>query len=100
MRLLLLSIMVGLLSGGCVNMTTRLQPEDSSVPAAQEGSDCIPMIFGVAIGTATVEAAQLNARKPNHASPSGVPINKTRRVEWSDYGFLGFGARCVEVAGE
>lgn len=101
-----------LLLSGCVNTTVRAIPEDMSVPATHEGSDCVPMILSIMIGTATAEQAMAKAyaiadketvrayaMKNVTAEAPVRPITKLRRSQVSDTFFLGFGARCVEVVG-
>jgi len=111
MRAWLLAGTLAMLAG-CINLTTTLHPVDQSVRPTYEGSDCVPIILSIGIGTNTIERAQahgrevaalkgrnveLGVRRP--ALPV-VPITKLHRVQFTDYGFLGFGARCVEVTGE
>lgn len=114
-------LLVGMLAmlAGCINITTTLQPVDQTVRPTYEGSDCVPIIFSIGIGTNTIERAQANGkdraayqaaidRKHQAAYAQRgtvrevplVPITKVHRVQFTDYGFLGFGARCVEVTGE
>ena len=44
-----------LITAGCIDITTRLQPEDASVKEVLYGQDCVPIILGFAYGTATIE---------------------------------------------
>ena len=99
-------IVAGTLSG-CMNITTSLQAEDTSVKALYTTSDCVPVVFGLANGTATVEGALARpivddlgywAKEGDTAPPQRV--TKVRRIQLSDSQFLFFGARCVEVVGE
>jgi|CXWL01.1.fsa_nt_gi hypothetical protein len=99
-------IAAGFLLGGCSNISTRIQPEDTSVEAVLEGSDCVPIILGFGLGTATIEQAKANAQPVGGFSP-GFPdvhgslhITKVRRVESTEVAFLVFSERCVEVVGE
>jgi hypothetical protein len=109
-----LAIMVLLLSAGCMNMAASLQPEDAAVPATREASDCVPIIFGFAYGTATLDEAlaeavlatsekwtgQQNKNLKSAVRPTPQKITKIRRVLLHDYSIFMFGARCVEVVGE
>jgi len=101
-----------LLLSGCVNTTIQATPEDQTVPATHEGSDCVPMILSIMIGTATAEqamakayatadkeAVQAYAMKNITAEAPVRPITKLRRSQVTDAFFLGFGGRCVEVVG-
>jgi hypothetical protein len=97
---------------GCMNLTTRLQPDDLTVKDSHQGEDCVPILLGIGIGTATVEMAMAQAhdiaakerarqaRKYEDRRYRIEPIGKIRRLQFSDYQFLGFGARCIEVTGE
>jgi len=90
-----------LLLPGCLNISASLQPEDVSVKETRIGGDCVPIIFGLAYGHASLEAA---LRDPvplldDLKSPKQT-VTKVRRVQLHDYQFVGFGARCVEVVGE
>lgn len=109
-----LAIMVLLLSTGCMNMAASLQPENTAVPEGREASDCVPIIFGFAYGTATLDEALAeevlarseqwqNIEKKNQkykAKSTPQKITKIRRVLLHDYSIFMFGARCVEVVGE
>ena len=94
-----------LLMTGCVNINTRLQPEDTSVKEVLVGRDCVPIIFGFGIGTATFEQAKANGQPFGTSGGYYTPkprtsIVKVRRVESSESAVLMFGERCVEVTGE
>lgn len=87
---------------GCINITTRQQPEDTSVKEVLYGEDCALIIFGFGYGTASVEQAMAKggpdkdfANFKNHQQ-----ITKIRRVELNEAVFLLFGKRCVRVVGE
>lgn len=94
-------VIMGAMVSGCMNITASTQREDASVSALREVSDCVPIIFGLAYGTATVETALAQKAQliENYNAP-WQPIAKVRRVQLHDYQFLLFGARCVEVVGE
>lgn len=100
-HLSMLTVLLLILSG-CINISTRLQPEDVSVKALKTGSDCVPIILGFGFGTATVERAKAQLEAPDFGDPppSDGPITKVRRVESTDFQVLFFGNRCVEVTGE
>jgi len=89
---------------GCMNITARTQPEDTSIQEIREASDCVPIILGFAYGSATLEGALAEdvwttAGRHDYNIPK-QKIAKVRRVQLHDYQFLFFGARCVEVVGE
>ena len=91
-----------LMTSGCINISARLQPEDTSVKALKMGSDCVHIILGLGFGTADIEHAK-RQRAGLEPGPDlfETPITKVRRVELTDRGFLGlFAERCVEVTGE
>ena len=46
---------------GCIDIATRLQPEDASVKEALYGEDCVPIFFDFGFGTATIEKAMADA---------------------------------------
>jgi hypothetical protein len=88
---------------GCIDIATRLQPEDASVNEALYGEDWVPICFGFGFGTATIEKAMADAGPDKDFSThdvNGVHISKVRRVELHDFQVLSFGNRCVEVVGE
>lgn len=104
---LLSLIMVVILFGGCMNISAGLQPENRDVMEVREASDCVPIILGLASGTATLEGAlseevrtiaSLNSQGKIKSTPQ--KISKIRHVRLHDFSFLMFGARCVEVVGE
>lgn len=80
---------------GCINITTRLPPEDTSVQALREAEDCLPIIFGLAYGTIGTETASTD-----FFSPTGGKITKIRRVELREWQFFFLGERCIRVIGE
>lgn len=89
---------------GCLNITAELVPTDTSVTGnLVEGSDCVPIIFGLSYGTARIDEARKGARgematvQPEYEF--STPITKIRSIRLHDYQFLMFGARCVEVEG-
>jgi hypothetical protein len=110
----LLGVMVCLLLAGCINITTELQPDVPDVQPMLKGSDCVPIIFAIGIGTARVDQARVQGKEvraveldrsaPGQGRPAGggrfTPITKIRRIQFTDYVFLGLGARCLEVIGE
>ena len=55
-------VLVVLGLAGCMNMTMRLQPDDLTVKPTYEGSDCVTILLGIGVGTATVDAAMANGR--------------------------------------
>lgn len=99
---------------GCINISTRTQPDDLTVKEELKGSDCVPIIFSVGFGTADIEKAKVGARRVQWDSTFHNPrtqghvmavrgpenITKVRRVEINDLMFLFFGAKCVDVVGE
>lgn len=92
---MILMAVLFLLLSGCANVTTQLTPVDPTVKAAVTGSDCIPMFFGIIIGTADMTKAMFI-----DGDPYDVRITRVRNTQFWDGQFLGFGARCVEVVGE
>ena len=93
----LAAVMLIILLTGCMSITLQVQPEHQEVQAAITGSDCVPIVLGLALGTATVEAAQRNGML---SRTMDKPIKKVRTVQVSYYYFLIAGAWCVEVTGE
>jgi hypothetical protein len=105
---------LSLLLAGCINISTRFQPDDLTVKEELQGSDCVPIIFSIGIGTAELEKAKLGAKRIEFQSrfdsqkkQGGRPtirepenITKVRRVEINDLMFLFIGAKCVDVVGE
>lgn len=100
-RVWCLCVVVTVALHGCMNITASVQPENLAVPELRESSDCVPIVFGLAYGSATVEGAL--AQKVRLIEDSESPwkaITGVRRIQLHDYHFLFFGARCVEVVGE
>ena len=89
---------------GCINISTRTQPDDLTVKEILKGSDCVPIIFSVGFGTADIEKAKMYGKKVERSATNSpftlYPITKVRRVEINDLMFLFFGAKCVDVVGE
>jgi hypothetical protein len=84
-----------------MNIAVQLTPENSQVQALRETSDCVPIIFGLAYGTATLEAALAEkAHLLNDYDKPTAPISKVRSVASHYYYFLFAGGQCVEVTGE
>ena len=77
-----------------MNTTLSLQPENERVHERAVASDCIPMLFGISLGQASVEGALA------HFQQGLLSLTSIRRVQLHEYMLLGFGARCVEVVGE
>ncbi|SLM48422.1 protein of unknown function [Nitrospira japonica] len=104
----LLLIYGTLMLGGCINITTRIQPENKDIPAKKEGSDCVPIILGFGAGTADIDAAMIKEYEENAKGMDGdvvrtvrTPyITRVRRIEIQEIMFLSFGARCVNVIGD
>lgn len=93
-----------LLLSGCLNLTTEIMPTNPAVTGETvTGSDCVPMILGILVGTATVDQAikrdRMEAPRSYLEHVIGPPIRQIKAIRINDYGFLGFGARCVEVEG-
>jgi hypothetical protein len=79
-----------------------MTPETNSVQPVYEYSDCVPIIFGLAYGTASFDKAVRDGF-PSVWNSAGAPppaITKVRSVAVHDYMFLYFGARCIDVTGE
>lgn len=82
---------VSLLLGGCVNISSRITPENQAVKPMTEGSDCSYAVMGFGYGTNTVEQAMANA------SPT---IQKVRSVSTDLFFFIFFSSHCVTVVCE
>ena len=97
-----------LLTSGCINITTRLEPEDTSINEVLQGSDCVSMILGFGFGTATIDRARADARQfgeptvglGHQQGHSSQTITRVRRVQATDRQYMLFGSKCVEVVGE
>ena len=104
MRSTLGIIAIALLLTGCINISTRTQPDDLTVKEELKGSDCVPIIFSLGYGTADIEKAKLDGKKIERSATekpfTRYQITKVRRVEINDLMFLFFGAKCVDVTGE
>ena len=110
----MLVVSIYFLLAGCINISTRFQPDDLNVKEELQGSDCVPIIFSLGVGTADIEKAKVGATRiqppatfhEQKKSPSRLTvrepenISKVRRVEIRDMMILFFGAKCVDVVGE
>lgn len=101
MRSMISIVVIAVLLTGCINISTRFQPDDLTVKEELQGSDCVPIIFSMGFGTADLESAKRNGRKLNDDyNDVRYPITRIRRVELSEMMFLFFGEKCVDVIGE
>lgn len=90
---------------GCINVTTKILPDNPSVRKDLVGSDCIAIIFGIGIGTADVALATrqgLTFEDAKTTWPEREPVvmGKVRSVAVTDVQFMSFGSHCIEVTGE
>lgn len=92
MRTLVTLIALGALSG-CLALELELTPKKrgfANDPALVSGLDCVPILLGIGIGTADVDAAARRAA-----------IGEIRQVSLRYAHVLGlFGGACVHVRGE
>lgn len=101
---ILLGLTLALLTG-CLNIETHLTPMNPAVKPTLIGEDCTPIMFGIGIGTSTVESALKNGGHPaqrhgNYINPIIKPIRAIHSIALHDQYLLGFGQRCIVVAGE
>ena len=113
-RRTMLVVSIYFLLAGCINISTRFQPDDLTVKEELQGSDCVPIIFSLGAGTTDIEKAKRDAKRiqppgsfhEQKKSPNRLiirepeNITKVRRVEINDIMILFFGAKCVDVTGE
>lgn len=90
---------------GCLNIDTHLTPVNPAVKPTLIGEDCTPIVFGVGVGTSTVETALKNGGPPaqrhgNYINPIIKPIRGIHSIALSDQYLFGFGQRCIVVTGE
>jgi len=101
-QMILISAVCTLLTG-CFNVTTHLAPTNPQVPVKLVGTDCRSIMFGVCVGTSTVDAALMNGRQANlrygNYDVSKTAIKSIHSIALQDMYFLGFGQRCVVVEG-
>jgi hypothetical protein len=101
---ILLCALLALLTG-CLNLEAHLAPINPSVKPTLIGEDCTPIVFGIGIGTSTVETAMKNGGPPvQHyrisLNPIITPIKTIHSIALNDQYLFGFGGRCIVVAGE
>ncbi|HEX6531414.1 MAG TPA: hypothetical protein VF019_02220 [Nitrospira sp.] len=89
-----------LVTGGCINVSTRLQPEDLSVKEVLRGTDCVPIVLGIGFGTASIDKAMVDAYPLGDPRGPVTRMTKVRRVTMTDYFIVFVADRCVEVVGE
>ena len=104
MMRILLGFSLALLTG-CLNLEAHLAPINPAVKPTLIGSDCTPILFGIGIGTSTVESAMKQGGPPiQHyrisLNPIITPIKAIHSIALNDQYLFGFGARCIVVAGE
>ena len=104
-------IVLILLLSGCMMNDTELQVPDQSVKPMLTGEDCVPIIFGMSIGTVSMTEATKtyhNVQQERETTlgrekvtvRAGLLIRRIHSVVLKDEGALGFGRRCLEVKGE
>jgi len=95
-------VVLFMLLTGCVNLSTKTQPDNLAVQELRESSDCAYHLFGIMIGNATYDQAFANPSAPSgtHPGSKSPRLTKVRSVDVHDYFFLFAGARCVELVGE
>ena len=86
--------------GGCIDISTHLQPEDSSVHAVLRGTDCVPIVLGFGFGTASIDKAMAGAHPIGALDGHVIRITKVRRVTLTDSAIVFIAERCIEVVGE
>jgi hypothetical protein len=98
-----------LLMTSCIMIDAELQVPDETVKPELTGEDCVPIIFGIGIGTVRMQDAlhvgNLEGTQTSlgyvYNKGSDVRIRRVHSIVLQDRaGFLGFGARCVQVTGE
>lgn len=98
------TIVLAMMLSSCINISLRVTPDKPEVPTPLEGRDCVPVVFGIGIGTATVEGAQNNTRPtlnaPDYFYGVAYRIRTVRHIQLSEYQILFFGMKCVEVSGQ
>lgn len=93
-------VVLVLLTGGCINVSIRLQPEDSSVKEVLRGTDCVPIVLGIGFGTASIANAMAYGHPIGDLRGPITRITKMRRVTLTDYVIVFLADRCIEVVGE
>ncbi len=75
MKMMLSFLILGLsvMLSGCINISTRFQSDDLTVKEELQGSDCVPIIFSLGVGTADIEKAKRDARS---LLPPGAFMNR------------------------
>ncbi len=84
-------LMISVVFAGCINITSRITPEDRTVKPLTIGRDCFLFLPGLAYGLNTVEQAMANA---------DPPAKKIRSVSIDTRLGLVFGQQCLTVVGE
>jgi hypothetical protein len=97
------------LLGGCINISTQLQPINESVKADKTGSDCTWIFLGLGFGSLSVERAMMQetivsadrADRPEMIRRIRTPyITKIHSIALQDWTALIVGERCIVVTGE
>ncbi len=88
---ILVFVMISMVFTGCINITSRITPEDRTVKPLTMGRDCFLFLPGLAYGLNTVEQAMANA---------DPPAKKIRSVSIDTIVWLAFGQQCLTVVGE
>lgn len=95
---------------GCINISTKLQQDNPAIRADFEGHECAAILFGLGVGTLTIEGAMRNGivrlstldqmKAPPLDPRDHRTIRAIRSIQFTDWQFLMFGSRCLEVIGE
>jgi hypothetical protein len=107
MRFALACLCTAVLSG-CINITNELQPSNTDVQGILQGEDCTPIVFGMGLGTNTIENAMKDGRLIGNAGEfrarihlnDRTAISRIRTVQITDFYVLLVGSSCIQVLGE
>ena len=96
------------LLAGCINITNELEPSHPDVQAVLMGEDCTPIVFGMGLGTNTIEEAKKDGRLIRDAGEfrSRIKLNdrtairRIRTIQLTDFYVLLIGSSCIQVVGE
>ena len=107
MKFLLVCLFM-LILPGCINITNELQPGHPDVKAVLIGEDCTPIVFGMGLGTNTIEEAQKDGRLMGDAGEfrariklnDRTAIHRIRSIQTTNFYILLIGSSCIQVIGE
>jgi hypothetical protein len=102
------AVLFTIMSSGCINITTEVQPSNTDVKGVLIGEDCTPIVLGMGLGTNTIEHAKRDGRMIGDAGEfrsrihlnDRTAISRIRTIQITNFYILLVGSSCLQVLGE